>query len=626
MSNTSTDTKSIVRIGDYNYLVTLETNNNAYDSYVDFMVYGFGKIVNDMPVISDMVFVPASMNVEDVEAWPTLDNSLLFKTSIDGVGSPFNDNGDNITCKTRKLKVYHPSNKKSTSMLVHAYTVVSNIKYHLLLEKNDKETTVEKETKIGKDTYSEYDSYDLIEVKSLMVSDNWIEYPYNIKITDDILDCIRYIDETGNTIVPTKVTRTITETEYQLLSTDQQQYCSQNIQDPSLYTYTRYDIQEGTTQQVKMSLLTRKWSVLSSTTTSTTIKFNKDNDISNSTTIVTLYPYTGINNGTYIPDTDMQPVATTFGKDGKISLECNIGFDNGRVSAIGTFSHPGYGTVQDFYEDTYHVDLSTYKKISEQVSEKDLEEDGILEGKSEMCGYVIQVASDNKFKSIIWEHSLYDNTVDDFSIPLIHLYTDWNQVPGSTFVRLVFLDRYIGMTITSNVKFLTKDWIRYIINDCDKERMVELATLQEFDEDKPYVPRKYNKNIEIMQDDHNHVFFLDNIRCNIIRDVEEKKSKTSGYEPRVIYKPLFYRTEDSQNITIRAGVVQNIGVNLSKYMTKVDLFYMKIGAFSFMETARNGVYVIFKVDAISNSLSENKYDILNEDAEYITTGTITYNE
>lgn len=625
MSDTTIDTKSMVRLGEYNYLVTLETNNNTYESYSDFRVLGFGKIVNDMPVVSDLYFIPTSIDIDTVDVWPTLDSSLLFKSTIDGIGNPFNGTGDVVTCKTQKLSVWHPSNKKSVDMIVHAYSVISNIKYHLLLMKNDGDSVVSPEVKIGKESYSEHDDYNLIELKSLMVSDNWIEYPYNIKLDDSTIQYVRYVDDDGNVCVPSKVARKITEQEYQLLSSEQQQYCTQCSTDPIMYEYVRYTTQEGTRQQVKLSLLSRKWSILSNTTTSTTIKFTKDEDISNVTTIVSLYPYTGITNSTYTTSTDMQPVATTFGKDGKITLECTIGFNEGRVSVIGNFSHVGYETIQDFYEKTYNVDLSTYKKISQQVTDKDVESD-VLDGQAEMCGYVLQVASDNQFKSIIWESSSYSNTVDDFAIPLIHLYTDWNQVPPATFVRLIFLDRYIGMTIMSNVKFVTKDWIRYIINEADKERMTELVSLQEFNEDSPYVPKKYNKNLEIMQDEHNHVFFIDNIRCNIIRNKEENKSKTSGYEPRVIYKPLFYRTEDAQNITIRVGVTQNVGVNLSKYMTKVDLFYMKIGTISFMEIARNGVYVIFKVDAINNTIDSTKYDIINEDGEYITTGTITLNE
>lgn len=114
---------------------------------------------------------------------------------------------------------------------------------------------------------------------------------------------------------------------------------------------------------------------------------------------------------------------------------------------------------------------------------------------------------------------------------------------------------------------------------------------------------------------------IDKINCIVHK---ETKGETVIYNtksvPKVLYKPIFYRTYDLQNISMKAGLVQNIGINLSEYMTKVSGFTISIDGNSFSEFARNDIYVIFKIDTsvISNLIGQ--YHILDSEGEYVSSG------
>ena len=116
-------------------------------------------------------------------------------------------------------------------------------------------------------------------------------------------------------------------------------------------------------------------------------------------------------------------------------------------------------------------------------------------------------------------------------------------------------------------------------------------------------------------------FNIDKINCIVQKNiqVESKVYNTKG-SPKVIYKPIFYRTYDLQNIQLRIGLVQNVGINLSDYMTNVEAFKMSIAGQEYMEFARNDVYVLFKIDASKLIESTGVYHILDNDGNYISTG------
>jgi hypothetical protein len=75
-----------------------------------------------------------------------------------------------------------------------------------------------------------------------------------------------------------------------------------------------------------------------------------------------------------------------------------------------------------------------------------------------------------------------------------------------------------------------------------------------------------------------------------------------------------------QNIKIRKNIIQNIGINLSDYLSKVTAFILEIDTIEYNEYARNDGFVIFNIN--SNLLASNfgYFNILNQDHEFISSG------
>lgn len=113
---------------------------------------------------------------------------------------------------------------------------------------------------------------------------------------------------------------------------------------------------------------------------------------------------------------------------------------------------------------------------------------------------------------------------------------------------------------------------------------------------------------------------IDKINCIINKKGEETRVYNTKIVPKVIYKPIFYRVNDLQNIKLRIGLVQNIGINLQDYQTKVDSFKLSIDGKQFVEFARNDSYIIFKVDSTVLTNTSGTYHVLDQDNEYISSG------
>ena len=117
-----------------------------------------------------------------------------------------------------------------------------------------------------------------------------------------------------------------------------------------------------------------------------------------------------------------------------------------------------------------------------------------------------------------------------------------------------------------------------------------------------------------------YINFIDKITCTVRKKPEANDIQSNRSNTRVLYKPIFFRTQDLQSITVHNGIKQNIGINLSEYMTKVDTFRLKIGNINVSESARNDIYVIFSIDASSLGSNSGTYHISNQDDEYISSG------
>ena len=333
---------------------------------------------------------------------------------------------------------------------------------------------------------------------------------------------------------------------------------------------------------------------------------------------ITIFPYSEINSDNiYLPDNDLIQNSDTFYSEVNFSLSARMGFDNNHViSVINTFNYPNKENFKSFkeaYQYYYDVDLLDYEGII-YVDDDDYNEEHSVEQKQ--CGFEIAIFKDYNKKYRIYksyfeiEHP--DKELDDFAFQMSNVFQNWEQLPECLVCQTKFIDKYLGNIITSNQFVITKEWFKYMINDYGKPR-IELTGNQQ----------KLN-NISEM--DLSKFNFIDKVNCVIKRESEDKSSINYNTKntPRVIYRPIFFKASELQNLQIKQGFVQNIGINLSEYMTKVDSFNLVIGdTVNLVEYARNDIYVIFKLDSNAITNLTGQYHITNQDGEYISSGKYT---
>ena len=189
--------------------------------------------------------------------------------------------------------------------------------------------------------------------------------------------------------------------------------------------------------------------------------------------------------------------------------------------------------------------------------------------------------------------------IEDFAQELNNIFSSWDQHPDILTIRATYIDNYLGIVIYGNYVALTKEYFKYLINDTNIYRaMINADNLKE----------KIN--------------FIDTFKCVINKTSDDKKINTVGANvPKIIYKPVFYRVGNLQNLSIRENVTQNIGINLVDFMTKVETFKLNIDGTQYVEYARNDIFVIFKVNAQNIINTAGTYDITNQDDEYISSGS-----
>ena len=333
---------------------------------------------------------------------------------------------------------------------------------------------------------------------------------------------------------------------------------------------------------------------------------------------ITIFPYSEINSDNiYLPDNDLIQNSDTFYSEVNFSLSARMCFDNNHViSVINTFNYPNKENFKSFkeaYQYYYDVDLLDYEGII-YVDDDDYNEEHSVEQKQ--CGFEIAIFKDYNKKYRIYksyfeiEHP--DKELDDFAFQMSNVFQNWEQLPECLVCQTKFIDKYLGNIITSNQFVITKEWFKYMINDYGKPR-IELTGNQQ----------KLN-NISEM--DLSKFNFIDKVNCVIKRESEDKSSINYNTKntPRVIYRPIFFKASELQNLQIKQGFVQNIGINLSEYMTKVDSFNLVIGdTVNLVEYARNDIYVIFKLDSNAITNLTGQYHITNQDGEYISSGKYT---
>lgn len=338
-----------------------------------------------------------------------------------------------------------------------------------------------------------------------------------------------------------------------------------------------------------------------------------DNDYTSSNLVVTVYPYTEINEATHNYEYDGDDIENSeiFSDSSIISLRSSFSFDDKYLIIQSTFDFPGNDkekTLCEVYCKKFGVTLSNYLVFDVDKSEYELDFDTNIN----TIGYRLDIALDNHFTNIIYTQEQpielsnnNTNFIDDFYFELNDIFSSWDNMPELLVMRTAFIDKVTMNVIYSNPLLVTKEQYKFLINP-SKHKIYDLKFLQ---------------NNLLENEMGNNFNFIDKINCVINKTENNTTSVKTNNTPKVIYKPIFFKVATLQNIRIKTGVKQNIGVNLSDTMTKVEQYKMTIGDLQLIEYARNDVYVLFNINAAELSSKSGSYTITNENDEYISDGS-----
>ena len=580
-----------------------------------YVAFRNNDVINDMTVDTDIYLAPMDRDIPVV--WPSTNttgiplmstNSDAFSESIKNeYYAPDKERNihehDSTWCgysfsklldedlyiknvKTIKLRIWHPTTDLNRDMILYVDSWVNSLHIHWycdIIQREDKHTG--KERRLNQDIYNEYFEVEIPDFRDVLYGSTYIEETSLIFRNEYSKNKIKYAEDE-------QYSRAIHK------DTDYKVY--EELEEP----------EDGCIQLADMNLLLHYW------------KYHKEDDgtemkeyVENPYSIpemislnVTLYPWKSISdNGIFTIDKYAKPASCYFVDDFKMSIKASFEFINGTISVVGRFCYPeSFSSIESAWQRIYSTDFSKYKALSERAKDyEDLKE--ILGDSLEMVKYTCIVSSDYLSKNIIHEEISYSDRVDDFLFPMKDLFSKWSQVPDNVYVRLIMEDRAIGKNCSSPTVLFTKDKLKYTINE---QQYTRLSI------------KKKETDIDDMNKENFN--FISNINCRIVKSNDDKQQiQKNSVQPRIIYKPIFFKVQDLQNIVLRSNMSQNIGISLSSYVNKVDEFILSIGENKWHESSRTSSFVIFNVNSKLIKEATGKYDILTSDNEYLSTGNYT---
>ena len=574
-------------------------------------------VINDMTVDTDIYLAPIDRDIPNI--WPSTNTTgiPLMSTNSDAFSESIKNEYDNPTperiipkyystwrwrrysfsilldedlyiknVKTIKLRIWHPTTDLNRDMILYVDSWVNSLHIHWycdIIQREDKHTG--KERRLNQDIYNEYFEVEIPDFRDVLYGSTYIEEPSLIFRNEYSKNKIKYAEDE-------QYSRAIHK------DTDYKVY--EELEEP----------EDGCIQLADMNLLLHYW------------KYHKKDDgtemkeyVENPYSIpemislnVTLYPWKSISdNGIFTINKYAKPASCYFVDDFKMSIKASFEFINGTISVVGRFCYPeSFSSIESAWQRIYSTDFSKYKSLSEKAKDyEDLKE--ILGDSLEMVKYTCIVSSDYLSKNIIHEEISYSDRVDDFLFPMKDLFSKWSQVPDNVYVRLIMEDRAIGKNCSSPTVLFTKDKLKYTINE---QQYTRLSI------------KKKETDIDDMNKENFN--FISNINCRIVKSNDDKQQiQKNSVQPRIIYKPIFFKVQDLQNIVLRSNMSQNIGISLSSYVNKVDEFILSIGENKWHESSRTSSFVIFNVNSKLIKEATGKYDILTSDNEYLSTGNYT---
>lgn len=616
-----------IRIGDYtNKGISLTSYKFIVDLYkagVDFkenikknyvMVRKY-SIVNDVVYDSDIYIIE-----RDIISNPELSYELAYPvTNGNFVGfssnaTSFNDNlsdknyfigGDEVydiyekngdsmrlaTVPCDKIRIYHPNNKTTLKSVIYVDMQIRGVHFHILCRPYETyETNAEADFESEHIKYSEFIECWIPNMEWLMSGAAY--YQERLTKIESSDSSLIYYQKDGDKIQRCYAALRLFSLPFRIVDED-------NL------TFKRYE-------------------------------YDSDGDVAHNYITwpirITIAPYTYIDSTThlYINDSGLMMNSDVMQEEARMTLQASLGFDeNGNHAVIAKFNYPDKNNYNSFvaaYEHFYNVDLNEYEGIVEYDED---DEDDYIEQKQ--CGCILQVYSDiymtRKVGQFIYDIDDPERKLDDFAFQTAGMFECWEQLPSILVMQCKFVDRWLGNVIKSNPIVISESSFKYFINKTDNSVVSWTGNQNIYN-----TPEDIYKKIKEAEDknkaedkkmDISYINFIDKITCTVRKKSDVNDIQSNRANTRVLYKPIFFRTQDLQSISIRNGIKQNIGINLSEYMTKVETFRLKIGNVNVSESARNDIYVIFSIDASSLGSNSGTYHISNQDDEYISSGKYT---
>lgn len=669
-------------LGTYKYVIDVfDANIDNIVHYDQFVMFRSYNIIDDVVQDTDIYFVDKYIydndlldgDITDI-IWPvnyqnlngfSYDykkfNGFFDKRSItnkDGYNVVCKDDNDvkiaNILCN--KIKLYHPINMSNENLIVHIDNFINNIHVHYFCRMvKDLPHKAETIFKLNNTEYSEYvefyypNVYDLFNNNTIRSNNT----KYRLDTFNEIGDIIGpdsalfepYITDNGDIYIPLS----IYSFPYEIMTNEETQdnqkryvNVARSIENNYL-TYpvnvTLFPYEDVDKDQDLSFIIDSNIDTIATTTCQLPLSFTLSASVGfvdNKISIVTKFQYPDVykfisdesgsavmhayeyynNVSKDLYDEIGEEVTTKLFKDIDAITELT---DNDKILTIEYYKRNfdnNDPTIKELIHNNVsnEVMLEYYKKMRKKVISDEIEESSNTS--FDFLGFRILIASDVNYKNLIFDNNVKISfkDLDDFAFNIDGIFKSWPEVHENLYTaKVMFIDRYLGTQIFSNDVILTDETLKFMVNSTNKRLSI-------FDNNDIVIDNIYDINEDMKY------CFLDNINCSIkkIDDNNNINIINSNNSTKVLYKPIFYKTSDLQNIKIRANVKQNIGINLMEFLTKVETFKLLLGSYEFLEIGRNDGYVLFEINGSKLSGTLNGvYDILNQDDEYISSGNWT---
>jgi len=629
-----------ISLGNYKYLCEFYENGIDFQENLTkkFVALRNFELINNVIYDTDFYFIEQ----ENYNKFLVKKNNLVFPIHINNIinyskeFSKFNkyeisdineikydifDSSGNIAnIKCDKVRIYNPTIEKDLDFVIHLDNNINDINFHYfcnLLSCYTKKC--EKEIIINNVRYIEYVEILIPNIKYVFSRENKL-----------------YINEDINTIVNVNNEEIDTVSKYYNALYDQDS--NMNLESSNkLYLnnlINTFFIRKDDDKYSKVFLNPEK--------------YNYNANIINHSLDITLFPYDKENSKVvYELNSNVNPTETFFGHNNYFRLSSRMGFSDNTISLINEFEFPGkintsnedignaihnnIGSssnpitpdmyqVTNYYNKYFLTENIDYLETNDFIDEDIADIEGIRS-----TGFNIQIATDILFKNIVYESKINTdenelNFIYDFSFSLNNIVENWNQLSEILVARATFIDKRLNIIVNGNPVVITKEWFKYLVNDTSTNR-VELNFIQQ--------NNLINTNFMNVNNGFN---FIENINCSVIEKTQDEKNEeiallrqlkrqnNQSSKTKLIYKPIYFKVNDLQSIELRNGVIQNIGINLSEFMTKVNTFNLNINGYNVKEDSRNDIYVIFKINANLIEEDSGYFDILDDNFDYISSG------